>query len=177
MKWIALAAAFGLATLAAPGAALVTQGSSELGLAGNLDTDSVAGTDFDLRVNYAYFVFDRFSVGVRGLLGDNDWWSYFGAGVTTEYNFRMSENFRPLFGTDFVPLFLGAAIDFRSTKLDDRQNAVVFCGEAGSKFFLTDATALVLSMVGEIGTEDIYYDKDGPSDKDLRFQLGLRFYF
>jgi len=32
-------------------------------------------------------------------------------------------------------------------------------------------------MVGEIGTEDIYYEEDGPSDKDRRFQLGVRFYF
>ena len=177
MKWLVVALACAAAVPAARGAALLTQGSSELGIAGNLDTASVSGTDFDLRGNYAYFFWDRLSVGARAMVGDNDWWSYFGLGVTTEYNFGLPEGYQPLFGTDIVPLFLGLALDFRSTNLDDRENALVFGAEAGSKFFLTDSTALVLSMVGEIGTENIYYDEDEPTDKDLRFQLGLRFYF
>ncbi len=177
MKWLVVALAFGLAVPAAPGAALLTQGSNEIGIGGSLEDASVAGTDFDLNGKYAYFFADRFSVGVRALGGNNDWWSYFGIGLTSEYNFGMPEGFRPLFGTDFVPFFLGVAVDYRSVSLDDRENAAVFGVEGGSKFFLTDSTALVLSLVGEVGTDDIYYDKGEPTNKNLKAQIGLRFYF
>lgn len=177
MKWLVVALACGWGVPAAMGAALLTQGSNEIGIAGSLDTTAVGGTDYDLSGNYAHFFWNRLSMGARAMVGGNDWWSYFGVGLTSEYNFSMPEGFRPLFGTDLVPFFLGLAVDFRSTNLDDRENAVVFCAEAGSKFFLTDSTALVVSMVGEMGTEDIYYDEDEPTDKNLKFQLGLRFYF
>ena len=177
MKWLVVALAFGLAVPAAPGAALLTQGSNEIGISGQLDLSGVAGTEFDVQGKYAYFFWDRASMGARASVGNNDWWSYFGFGLTSEYNFRMPEGFQPLFGTDFVPFFLGAAVDYQNTNLDDAQNAAVFSAEGGCKFFLTDSTALVLSLVGEAGTEDIYYDKDEPTNKNLKAQLGLRFYF
>ena len=176
-KWIVAAWACCLVVPAARGAALLTQGSNEIGLGGQLDVSGVAGTDFDLQVKYAYFFWDRASLGVRASGGNNDWWSYFGFGTTAEYNFRMPEGYRPLFGTDLVPLFLGAAIDYRHVNLDEGSDALVFGLEAGTKLFLTDSTAVVLSMVGEMGTEDIYYDEQEPTDKNLIFQLGLRFYF
>lgn len=177
MKWMMVAVAFCMVVPAAPGAALLTQGSSEIGIQGNVDTAAVGGTEYDLSGKYAYFFWDRLSMGARASFGGNDWWSYFGFGVTSEYNFGLPEGYRPLFGTDLVPLFLGLAVDFRSTNLDDRENALVFGAEIGSKFFLTDSTALVVSMIGEKGTEDIYYDEDEPTDTNLKFQLGLRFYF
>jgi hypothetical protein len=177
MKWMVVAAAVGLFIPAALGEALLTQGSNEIGLAGQLDTSGVAGTDFDAQVKYAYFFWDRTSLGLRATFGNNDFWSYFGLGTTAEYNFRMPQGYRPVIGTDLVPLFLGAAIDYRHVNLDEGSDALVFSLEAGTKLFLTDSTAVVLSMIGEMGTEDIYYDKSEPTDKNLLFQLGLRFYF
>ena len=111
MKWLAAGVAVCLCVPAALGGALLTQGSNEIGISGQLDTSGVAGTDFDLKGKYAYFFWDRASLGLRAAFGDNDWWSYIALGTTAEYNFTMSENYRPLIGTDFVPLFLGAAID------------------------------------------------------------------
>lgn len=179
MKWMAAAVALAgcLCVPTARGEALLTQGSNELGLSGQLDTSSVAGTDFDLQCKYAYFFWDRASLGLRAAFGDNDWWSYFGLGTTAEYNFRMPEGYQSLIGTDLVPLFVGAAIDYRHVNLDDSEDAFVFGLEIGTKLFLTDSAAVVLSMVGEMGTADIYYDKDEPTDKNLLFQLGLRFYY
>ena len=80
MKWLALGLAVCLCGPAAQGAALLTQGSNEIGISGQLDTSGVAGTDFDLKVKYAYFFWDRTSLGLRGGFGDNDWWSYFSLG-------------------------------------------------------------------------------------------------
>ena len=176
MKWWLAALACCLGIPAAMGEALLTQGSNEIGVSGQLDLSGVAGTEFDVQGKYAYFFWDRASMGARASFGNNDWWSYFGFGLTAEYNFPMPEGYQPLFGTDMVPLFLGTAIDYRHVNLDEGSDALVFGLEAGSKFFLTDSTALVLSMVAELGTEDIYYDKDEPTDKNLMFLLGLRFY-
>lgn len=175
-KWLAIALACGLAG-AAQGAALITQGSNEIAVSGKLDFDTEVGTDFDLAAKYAYFFWDRIALGARTVLGNNDAMNYFGIGLTGEYNFTLPEGYSPLFGTDLVP-FLGCAVDYRHAKLfDETEGAVVFGLEGGVKFFLTDSTAIALSLIGELASEDIYADDLEATDKDLSLQLGMRFYF
>ena len=74
-KLLPLVASALLALLAAAPAAsakaLVTQGSSELGVSGLVDIESALGTDVQLDLRYAYFFVDRFSLGVAGGFGDN----------------------------------------------------------------------------------------------------------
>lgn len=177
MKWLLMALACVLVVPAAPGAALITKGSQEIEIAGKLDFATEVGTEFDLGLNYAYFFWDRVALGTRGVLGDNDAVTYGGIGVTAEYNFVLPPKFRPLFGTDLVP-YLGAAVDYRYAKLfDENESAAVFGGEAGVKFFLTDSTAINLSLVGEWATTEIYADDLEATDLNLYAQLGMRFYF
>ena len=177
MKWLVVAMVCGMAGTAARGAALVTQGSSELAVGGKLDFATEVGTDFDLGVKYAYFFWDRISIGGRTVMGNHDAVNYFGLGVTGEYNFQLPDAYGPLFGTDLVP-FVGGAVDYRHVKLfDEEEGAVVFGLESGVKFFLTDSTAVTVSLVGELATEDIYADDLEATDKDLSLQLGMRFYF
>ena len=176
-KWLALALVCGMAGSAAHGEALVTQGSSEIAVGGKLDFATEVGTDIDLAAKYAYFFWDRISIGGRFTGGNNDAMNYFGLGVSGEYNFQLPEGYGPLFGTDLVP-YVGGAIDYRHVKLfDEQESAVVFGLESGLKFFLTDSTAITLSLVGELATEDIYADDLEATDKDLSLQLGMRFYF
>ena len=54
---------------------------------------------------------------------------------------------------------------------------MVFGADAGVKFFLTDTTALALSLRGELATEDVYDDDLEATDKNLALLLGMRFYF
>ena len=177
MKWLAVAVLCGGIVPAACGEALVTKGSQEVEVAGRLDFATEVGTEFDLGLNYAYFFWDRIALGLRGGVGDNDAVTYWALGTTAEYNFVLPPNWRPLFGTDLVP-YLGAAIDFRQAKLFDvTENAAVFGGETGVKFFLTDSTAINLSLVGEWATEEIYADDLEATDLNLFVQLGMRFYF
>ena len=177
MKWIAMAVVCGVAVPAAMGSALVTKGSNEIAISGDLDFATAIGTELELTAKYAYFFWDRISLGARTMVYNNDATSQFGIGLTGEYNFNLPPNLRPLFGTDLVP-FLGVAVDYRHTKLfDEKDSAVVFGAEGGVKFFLTDSTAISLSLVGELATEDIFADDLEATDKNLMLQLGMRFYF
>ena len=177
MKWLIVALGCGLMVPAAWGSALVTKGSQEIEISGRLDFATEVGSDLGLGVNYAYYFWDRIALGVRAVVGDNDAVTTSGLGLTGEYNFTLPENWRPLFGTDLVP-FLGVAVDYRHAKLFDvSENAVVLGGEGGVKFFLTDSTAVNLSLVGELATEDIYADDLEPTNQNLAIQLGMRFYF
>ena len=178
MKWWMAALACGMAVLpAAMGSALVNQGSSELAVGGMMDFATFQGVETTLNVKYGYFFWDRVALGVRGTLYNNDAVNYYGVGVGGEYNFALPASYRPAFGTDLIP-FLGGSVDFRRAKLfDETEDAVVFGGEGGVKFFLTDSTAFTLSLVGELATEDIYDDDLEATDKNLALQIGMRFYF
>jgi hypothetical protein len=177
MKWLMVAVACGLAVPAAMGSALITRGSNEIALSGDLDFATASGTELDLNAKYAYFFWDRISLGVRTMVFNSDAMNQFGLGLTAEYNFALPPSYRPVFGTDLVP-FLGVAADYRHASLfDQKESAGVFGAEGGVKFFLTDSTAITLSLVGELATEDIYADETEAADKDLSLQLGMRFYF
>jgi len=177
IKWFVLALMCSVAVSSAMGSALVTKGSRELALSGIVDFDTASGTEVDMNIKYAYFFWNRTSLGLRTQFYDNDAVNAYGLGVTAEYNFTLPAKYRPLIGTDFVP-FIGVAMDYRQAKLfDEKESAGVFSGEAGVKFFLTDSTAVTLSMVGELATEDIYVDDLDATDKNLGIHLGMRFYF
>jgi len=177
IKWMVLALMCCAAVPSAMGSALVTKGSRELGISGMLDFATEAGTEFDLDVSYAYFFWNRTSLGLRTQMFDNDAVKAFGVGVTAEYNFSLPAKYRPLIGTDLVP-YLGMALDYRQAKLfDETKSAAVLGGEAGVKFFLTDSTAINLSLVGELASEDVYADKLDATNQDLKMLLGMRFYF
>ncbi|NLB65813.1 MAG: porin family protein [Lentisphaerae bacterium] len=178
MKWMVLGLAIIAMAPAAMGAALITQGSNELGLSGFLDFQSGLGTDVNIEVRYAYFVIDRASLGGKFCLRNNEFFRYFTIGVSGEYNFKLPNEYRPLFGTDLVP-FVGAAVDYRysNVKYMDDESAVVFGAEGGVKFFLTDTTAITVSLRGEIATEDVFVDDDEITNRDLQLLLGMRFYF
>jgi hypothetical protein len=51
----------------------------------------------------------------------------------------------------------------------------VLGGETGVKFFLTDSTAINLSLVGEWASEEIYADDLEATDLNLYAKLGMRF--
>lgn len=177
MKWLALVLACGVAAPAARGAALVTKGSSQVSLSGILDFDTEDGSQSKLEVSYGYFFWDRISLGMR-VMGSDDGNVQTGSiGVNGEYNFRLPAKWGPLFGTDLVP-FLGAGVDYRHAEVfDDHQNSAVFTGEGGVKFFLTDSLAFVLSLVGELATDDIYADNDDSTNQNLYLKLSTGFYF
>lgn len=176
-RWLAVVLACGLAVPAANGAALVTKGSSQVSLSGVLDFDTEDGMQSKLEIHYGHFFWDRISLGTRFMVSDDGIVQTGSIGVNGEYNFRLPAKWGPLFGTDLVP-FLGAGVDYRHAEIfDDHQNSAVFTGEGGVKFCLTDSLAFVLSLVGELATDDIYADNDDITNKNLFLKLSTGFYF
>ena len=176
-KWLLAMVAMVAAAPVAMGSALVTKGANEIAVSGNLDFATEQGMEIDVDARYAYFVMNRVALGAKAVMFNNDAVHAFGIGGTLEYNFAMPKSYKPMFGTDMVP-YLGLAVDFRQSKLfDDKESAIVFGGEGGVKFFMTDTTAVTLSLVGELATEEIYADDLDATDKDLSLRLGMRFYF
>jgi hypothetical protein len=178
IKWVALVLALGMAVPGAMGAALMTKGSSELAMTGNLDFQSGEGTHFQFGAKYAYFLIDRLSLGTRFSFDDNEFDNYYSLGLSSEYNFQLPASIQPLFGTDLVP-YLGAFVDYRRASFSGLgdESAAVLGGEGGLKFFLTDSMAFSLGLVGEWASEDIYVDGTELTALNLFLDLGMRFYF
>ena len=173
----AVAAALFLQPSAARAGALVTQGSSELGVEGGLDFASAVGTDVSLDIRYAYFVVDRLSLGGVAGFGDNDAATSFKFGGVGEYNFALPDNYQPVIGTDFVP-FVGFGLSYQHVDIHhEKENALVFTTEAGLKFFLTDSAAIITSGIFDLATEDIFPDDDDANKWNFALNLGMRFYF
>lgn len=159
------------------GRALVTEGSNEIGISGMLDFASEVGTSSALDLRYGYFFADQWSVGFLGGFSDNDYYTNIRLGVGLEYNFMISDDYRPLIGTDFVPFIgLGVGAQFADSDEDD-EFAGVGSAELGAKFFLSDDCAVVLSALGQLATEDIFMNDHKSSSADLSLRLGMRFYF
>ena len=175
-KWIlALAAALAAAT-AFGGSALVTQGANELAIQGGVDFVGPAGTSFDMGLKYAYFFLDGISLGTRVAAGNNRYANYVSLGLTGEVNFELPEGYEAMIGTDLVP-YVGGAMDVRRVKAGGSETAVVFGGETGLKFFLTDTSAVNVALVGEMATKKIFWDDNKAIYWDLGIQVGMRFYF
>lgn len=171
------AVAVASATLPARAAGLVSEGSSELGVGGLVDIASAVGTDISLDIRYAYFFWDRISIGGVAGFGDNDAATAIKAGFVGEYNFKLSDNFAPVIGTDLVP-FVGVGLTYQYVDIYHKhESALVLSPEGGLKFFLTDSAAVTLSALVDLATEKIFPDDDDAEMWNLSFRLGMRFYF
>jgi len=175
-----LAAVFASALLApapARAAAIIGRGTSEVGLDGSLLAHSADGTAFDLGFRYAYFLADRVSLGAILDIGHSKHADVDRVGPVVEYDWRMADGYRAVVGTDFVPFAAAAVLLGWADVYDEDATGVVFRGEGGLKFYLTDTAALVLSLVGEYATADMYMDDDKAVDWDVRATLGMRLLF
>ncbi|MBP1590186.1 MAG: hypothetical protein IJT88_08805 [Kiritimatiellae bacterium] len=173
---IASALVFAIA-LPAMADALISQGSNELGVSGFVDPMTEAGTRIDFDLRYAYFFWDRISLGMVGGFGDDDRVTNVRLGVTGEYNFDISDDYRPIIGTDFVP-YVGVALCYQHADLmGDKAGAGVFTTEGGMKFFLSDTAAVTTSVLGSMATDDVYADKHDTTWWDIAIRVGMRFYF
>lgn len=157
--------------------ALVGAGSQEIAASGMLDFASEVGTQTSLDARYSYFVVDQFSIGAGGGFSDNDYATQIRLGFVAEWNFLLSDDYRPLIGTDFVP-FIGGGVGLQYTDSDDDDvMAGVLSGEVGTKFFLADDFALTASCLGQLASDDIFMNDRKASSADISLRLGMRFYF
>lgn len=176
-KYILLVLTAVMVVSSANAAALLDKGSSELAISGWLDFDTADGTEVDLELRYGYFLLDRFSVAGLFDTRDSKHSKIYAIGAIAEYNFTLPEGWRPAIGTDLVP-YVGGGLSYAyADVLGFDDDAFIFRGDLGVKFFLTDSAAVTLALVGSWATDDIYADDDELTDLDLQMQLGMRLYF
>ena len=167
-KLLAIVAA---TAIAAPAMAVtLTQGTSEIGMAGTYDSDTNLGSDFDIAVKYGYFFWDNVAIGGAVGFADNDARSKYDLGAFAEYNFAMDG--------DWVP-YLGLNLAWSETDpaAGEKNDAFVTTPNAGVKYFFSSSVAGFLQLNYDFASEDIYTDQDGNvEDSNLGFVLGLRVY-
>jgi len=146
------------------------EGSTEFGVQGKVEFESAVGTDISVSLRAGHFVADGIQVGAFGSFADNDVDTRWGVGVFGEYNL--------LTGGAVVP-FVGISGAYNRSEPSGLKNtdAFVLGAEAGGKYFLTANTALTLSYLFELSSDDIFVDDDQLEDTNHSILLGLRFYF
>ncbi len=150
--------------------AMISEGTRELAVQGELQFESEAGTAFDFDIKLGQFVAHGVQVGVLGGIADNDFLTAWGAGVFGEYNHDL--------GTELVP-FVGVSGSYLRVDPDvgSSEDAFVVGAEAGGKYFIAQNIAISLSYLFEWATEDMFFDNGDVEDTNHSIQLGMRFFF
>jgi hypothetical protein len=149
-------------------AATLKEDTQELRLSGLLDPDTAGGTLFRAGVSYGYFVADNFQVGGSLRFSDDDQSTGVGLGPFVEYNFD--------YGSQLIP-FVGASLEYGHGEVGDvSSDAVVFGGNGGARFFLTENVAIGARLALDWATDEIYADDGDTTDVDIRLELGMSCY-
>lgn len=168
---------------------MLTAGTQELGVGGFFEFSD----EFDLLLNYGYFINEMFEVKAGLGIG----WSDMGAlGDETAFSITGGIDYHILqIATDTVVPYLtinagyitidsdvanvagaagqAAGITFREGK----DNGFLLNIGGGVKYFLTSNVSLNLAILYEWASEDVFTDKDEPKDYRIIVPLVLNFYF
>lgn len=143
----------------------------ELSVSGLLDFDTAAGTLVDLDIFFGYFIRDYLEVGIEASVRDDDVFSFWSAGLRTEYNFDL--------GTELVP-YLGLSLSYGEVDSDltnEGSTAVILGGQAGVKYFLTEYLALSAAAVLEAATDNVFANDHDFDSTNAKIDLGIRCFF
>jgi hypothetical protein len=154
---------------------LITMGTQELGIQGNLTFDDPQGKfATDLAATYGYFIADNLEIGGKG--GYSRFSTPAGSadqltlGVFGELHF-------PVYGMT-VP-YLGLDLDWAYTDPpgSGTDSSAVASPKVGVKWFVRDYFAIDTNMFYRLATDDIFTRDGRQRDTDWGAQLGLRVLF
>lgn len=147
--------------------------SQELGLKGLVDFDTANGTLVDLEVKYGYFWIDDLEFGALAGFRDDNMYQEWKIGGFSEFNFRLESPVVPYIGAALT--FVDSEVTIGAEKLGT--SAVAGDFSLGLKYFLVENVAIDTDFVMSIASDDVYPEKEAMSDTDMRWRIGLRFYF
>ena len=164
MKKVLLTVALLLAvagSYAQPVEPMLSKGTRDIALYGFIDFEGTGDdVDVDLEASYGYFFWDQIEIG-----GEIDWasgegYDILGIGAFGEYNFK------PLM-IRVVP-YLGLSLGYGMVDITDStdENAFVAKVYGGIKYFITDITAIDLSMRAKFAAEDLFINDREPDNID-----------
>lgn len=173
MRKILMLAVAALFVASSSQAAMIQEGTRELGVKGLIDFESEDDTLIDLTLSYGYFIADQVELGGSVGIVDDDNFTQWRIGGFAEYNIDQ--------GSEWVP-FVGVSLDLSGAELDnairDEDNtAIVFGVDVGIKYFLVEHLALTAALDFDVATDDIYQGENKAEDTDFAIEFGLRCYF
>lgn len=158
---------------------MLSEGTRELSLSGNLEFPEFEEIDFDINASYGYFISDGWEVGGQVVGADIAGIERFDVGIFTEYNFNRGSNMVPFVGASvgIATASFDSDFDLDTTLGVDDEEATVFSFSGGIKWFVRDYMAVSTSIGFNVSTDDIYAADDELADNLTRFKIGLRYYF
>jgi hypothetical protein len=155
---------------------MIFQGTRELGLNGRLEADSIDGPLFEFDALWGRFVRDYWQLGFLGGLSTSDTLTRIRAGVYTEFNLELGQNYLPFIGLSLNGL--AADLDFDDPARPSGSDAGFGLGvNFGVKGFLTRNVALSGGIELLWATEDVFLRETSAEDNDIRLTIGLRYYY
>ena len=171
-----LATAFALVLsatlLPAARAERIDQGTVEIGGSFFYDTDTAAGGQLSLDLLGGYYIADGWLLGGEGRFVDDDATSLYGLSILLERSFELGDADTI---TPFLP-YVGGSLGYFDAdyKNFDSTSGAVFGIRGGVKLMLTGSIAVDFGVHFDFGTDDVFFDDDGPSKTDITFRIGLR---
>lgn len=147
-----------------PGMPMLSKGTQEFGLAGNINWGDDIAYNADL--SYGWFFADNWEFGtefnISGIESDVN----FGLGLFMEYNFDTQSKWVPFVGVAAKWAHLG------SDALD--ADSIAMGGELGVKYYLRSNLALTFSLALDWAFDDVF---PGEDSLNKQLNIGTRFSF
>ena len=150
------------------------EGTHELRLSGLLDPETALDTEARLEGGYGYFLADGVEIGFLAEYSDNDAATSAGGSLFLDVFYTAAGGMLVPYGGVQASV-LSSETDFGG--VDEDENALVGMAQAGGLFFVTDNLAVDAKGQYRMASEDIYIEDDDVVDTDIRFVMGLRYFF
>jgi hypothetical protein len=155
---------------------MIFAGTNEIGISGILDVNTIDGTFLEVDGTWGRYIRDYWEVGIIGGVARSDSLRKFRGGVFTDYIFDL--------GGPVIP-FIGFSLNLFAADVDFKR----FNGPSGSEIaygpgfsmglmgFLSREVALSFGLELNWASQDVFLTEDTVEDSDIRFKLGLRYFF
>jgi len=155
---------------------MIFAGTNEIGISGILDVDTIDGTLIEVDGTWGRFFMDYWEVGIIGGIASSDSLRRFRGGVFTDYIFDFGGAVLPFIG--FSLNLFAADVDFEQINGPSGSETAYGTGfSMGMMGFLSREVALSFGLEINWASQDIFLTEDDVEDSDIRFKLGLRYFF
>ncbi len=155
---------------------MIFAGTNEIGISGILDVDTIDGTLLEVDGTWGRYIRDYWEAGIIGSVASSDSIQRFRGGVFTDYIFDLGGAVLPFIG--FSLNVFAADVDFKRFNGPSGSEIAYGTGfSMGLMGFLSREVALSFGLELHWASQDVFLTEDAAEDSDIRFKLGLRYFF
>jgi hypothetical protein len=155
---------------------MIFAGTNEIGISGILDVDTIDGTLIEVDGTWGRFIRDYWEAGIIVGVASSDSLQRFRGGVFTDYIFDLGGAILPFIG--FSLNLFAADVDFERFNGPSGSETAYGTGfSMGMMGFLSREVALSFGLELNWASQNVFLTEDSVEDSDIRFKLGLRYFF